>query len=106
MAKPIPVRNPVTKPFRHDRPHKRGSELTAHQRASALAQYVHRYTRTHRPRWAERLRSDGTAYPVQFDSDADWLANTLFNILKNGDLANRDCFCTPTWPDNPELRRS
>ena len=83
-----------------------GTALTAEDRHHVLAAYVHRYTRDHKPAWAHADR-DGIPYPVQFASDQDWLTNTLFAVRKNGrlDQRARSCLSSPTWPDNPELRR-
>lgn len=79
-----------------------GSQLTPRMRGQALAAFCHRYTKEHVPHWAR-----SGSYPVQFASDQDWLAHTLFFITRDGRLATRPnhCFSTPTWPDNPELRR-
>jgi len=63
----------------------------------ALARFVHRFTRTHRPQWA---RSNPNYMP-QFADDSDWLANTRFYVTKAGKLDGRHRYCisTPTWPD-------
>ncbi len=84
----------------------KGTQLPYQQQRMALASYVHRFTGTHTPAWARKPRSDGTAYPVQFKDDADWLANTEFPVTKSGRLGRGDCYSRPTWPNNPELRRS
>lgn len=85
-----------------------GNQLPPADRNYVLAAYVHRFTREHVPGWARIPRPDGTHYPVQFDSDADWLAHTEFNVTKSGALDRRatHCMSFPTWPDNPELRRT
>lgn len=77
-----------------------GNKLTDEARRNALARFVHRYTRDHKPSWVAKET------PVQFASDADWLAHTLFWVRKDGSIAERPSHCesTPTWPDNPELR--
>lgn len=77
-----------------------GAELSPELRRAALARYVHRFTAEHVPAWARQPRPDGTPYPVQFASDADWLANTDFPVTKAGQLAERpsDCRSRPTWP--------
>ena len=82
-----------------------GSELSAENRRAVLASYVHRFTKEHRPEWANR--ADCAQCPVQFASDAEWLANTRFAVTKSGALDKRvkDCESSPTWPDNPELRK-
>lgn len=84
----------------------RGTSLRPDVQRAVRHVFVHRYTRDHRARWACQPRPDGTPYPVQFDSDVDWLANTLFWIKADGTLDHRydHCESNPTWPDNPELR--
>jgi len=84
---------------------KKGSELDDSVQRECLNRFVHRFTRDHKPEWAEKPWKDGLPYPVQFDSDSDWLAHTLFAVNKNGRLNERHCECSPTWPDNPELRK-
>ncbi len=84
-----------------------GSELSAEDQRHVLASYVHRFTREHRPVWSMRgLWSDNKPYPVQFASDAEWLAHTRFATTISGRLDRRfkGCNSSPTWPDNPELR--
>ncbi len=86
-----------------------GSALSLQAQREALSRYVHRFTRTHVPAWARKPMPNGSAYPVQFDSDADWLANTYFRVTARGQLVaysdmRGDCQSYPTWPDNPELR--
>lgn len=83
-----------------------GSELFPGDRAYVLAAFCHRHTGNHVPAWATRPRADGTPYPVHFASDAEWLANTRFAVGAHGDLDRRvsQCYSTPTWPNNPELR--
>lgn len=85
-----------------------GAELSARDKSHVLAVFVHRYTGNHFPRWAAVPRADGTAYPLQFANDAEWLANTRFAVTAHGDLDRkvRECYSNPTWPNNPELRRS
>ncbi len=84
-----------------------GTALTAEDKAEVLRAYVHRYTKDHKPGWAKELRKDGTPFPVQFESDSEWLANSLFATRKDGRLNQRTkhCHSNPTWPDNPELSR-
>ncbi len=74
----------------------------------ALAQFVHRSTRDHIPQWARFSVDRRLTYHVQFDSDADWLAHTHFRVTESGKLDRRvrHCESSPTWPDNPELRRT
>lgn len=84
-----------------------GNQLTGSDRQHVLSAYVHRFTKDHKPGWAAKPRPYGNPYPVQFASDADWLAHTLFHVTSGGNLDGRfgDCQSSPTWPDNPELRR-
>ena len=86
----------------------KGTELSPAARREALSAFVHRFTRDNVPAWARKPRPDGTPYPVQFDSDADWLENTLFPVNAAGNLSGRERYCSsaPTWPDNPELRKA
>jgi len=83
-----------------------GSELTQAEQRYLLSTYIYRYTRENKPHWASGPRPDGSAYPVQFASDSDWLANTYFAVTQSGALDMRiaGCYSRPTWPDNPELR--
>lgn len=83
-----------------------GSALTPALKRAALACYANRFTGDHKPGWAQDPRPDGTAYPVQFKDDADWLANTWFSVTEAGVLrAGAACYSTPTWPHSPELRK-
>jgi hypothetical protein len=83
-----------------------GSELSRADQSHVLSAYVHRYTKQHKPKWANGIWKDGLPYPVHFASDAEWLANTRFAVTKAGKLDRRcnSCNSTSTWPDNPELR--
>jgi hypothetical protein len=85
---------------------KRGCDLSPDEQKYVLAAFVHRFTGQHKPAWARLLRPDGTAYPVQFKDDADWLAHTDFEVTARGKLDTRNAYCcsSPTWPNNPELR--
>ncbi len=85
-----------------------GHQLKESAKREALARYIHRFTGDHRPAWAKDRRPDGSPYPVQFKDDAEWLANTWFIVRNDGELPRcyRDCQSNPTWPNNPELRRS
>lgn len=91
----------------HDAPTKLGTELTSDERAQVLRFYVHRFTGDNRPAWSRKEWKDGKRYPLQFKNDAEWLANTRFAVTKTGKLDNRatECMSTPTWPENPELRK-
>lgn len=84
-----------------------GTQLCGPDQQTVLRSYTHRFTREHMPKWACKPRPDGSIYPVQFASDADWLAHTHFHIKQDGRLDARfhACESTATWPDNPELRR-
>ncbi len=86
---------------------KPGSELCREDQVTCLLAFVHRFTREHTPAWSKKPLKNGKHYPVQFDSDADWLAHTRFAVRKDGRLDKRYGFCqsNPTWPDNPELRQ-
>ena len=78
--------------------HRTGDVLHPEDRAYVLRAYVHRST-------PER-NAPREGCPLQFASDADWLANTTFKVRKNGRLDRRvkSCESRPTWPHNPELR--
>ena len=83
-----------------------GSHLTAPKRHFIYLQFHQRYTRENTPLWVLENAGYGVTWPVQFDSDLDWLEHTLFAATSNGALDRRykDCWETPTWPDNPALR--
>ena len=82
-----------------------GSDLTPQDQRHVLSAYVHRFTAEHVPEWTRR--QDCQTCPVQCASDAEWLANTRFAVRKDGRLNHsyHECHSTPTWPNNPELRR-
>jgi hypothetical protein len=82
-----------------------GIQLCYSDQQHVLATYVHRFTKDHKPAWASQPWKNGQPYPVQFASDADWLANTRFAVGVIGRLDQRVHYCesSPTWPDNPEL---
>lgn len=84
-----------------------GSQLAAEDQQIVLAHYVHRFTGEHKPSWAHKPWMDSLPYPVQFASDSEWLANTLFMVRRDGRLDSRchHCESSPTWPNNPELRK-
>ncbi len=85
----------------------RGDLLPERLQRDALARYLHRFTREHVPVWARKPRKDGRRYPVQFASDAEWLARTLFpvTVRKDGTLGDHTlgtrgrCLSYATWPD-------
>lgn len=84
-----------------------GDLLPAALQADALRAYLHRFTREHVPQWARKPRDNGEPYPVQFASDKEWLARTLFpvTVRKGGKLGdhtradNAHCRSFPSWPD-------
>jgi hypothetical protein len=80
-----------------------GSKLSSSTQSECFRRFVNRYTRNHIPTW---ISLSNRKYPVQFDSDKDWLEHTFFYVKLNGELNNNYNFCesSPTWPDNPELR--
>src|SRR5262245_231807 len=87
---------------------KRGDQLTPALQKRCLAMFVHRYTRDHTPAWAKEARPNGQPYPVQFASDSDWLAHSLFAVSADGarlDRRVRHCESSPTWPDGKEETR-
>jgi hypothetical protein len=83
-----------------------GSELSPEQQRAALARFIYRFTGEHCPEWARKPMPNGTAYPVHFATDAEWLANSSFDVTASGRLSKRHGFCEsrPTWPNNPEQR--
>ena len=83
-----------------------GSHMNEHLQRQCKAQFVNRYTKEHKPTWAT-TKIWATTAVVQFESDAEWLANTFFEVTTKGELSRRSKYCEshPTWPDNPELRR-
>ncbi|WP_145670156.1 hypothetical protein [Bradyrhizobium stylosanthis] len=79
---------------------KLGTDLHPADQRFVLSAYVHRFTGSHRPKWAKPDNA------VQFADDQDWLAHTRFAVRANGRLDRRvaRCHSSPTWPHNPELR--
>ena len=79
-----------------------GSHMGPHLQNQVKRQFIHRFTGDHKPAGAR----DSDA--VQFASDADWLAHTYFWVNKSGGLSKRHKYCEshPTWPKNPDLRKS
>lgn len=89
-------------------PAKLGKDLTLDERLYVLNAFVHRFTKDHQPGWALKEWKDGLPYPVQYQSDAEWLTLTWFAVNADGSLNRKigSCYAgTPTWPDNPELRK-
>ena len=68
-----------------------------------LDRFLERYTGDHMPAWAKVPDNGGSAWPLQFASDAEWLANTEFAISMAGRLDRRikRCWEHPTWPGDP-----
>ena len=68
----------------------RGDLLPAKLQADARRAYLHRFTREHIPLWSKKPRDNGEPYPLQFASDAEWLARTLFpvTVRKGGTLGD------------------
>jgi len=85
---------------------KLGSELCYADQQQVLRSYIHRYTREHIPNWAKGDKHYPKGYPLQFNSDQEWLKNTRFAVKKNGRLDRRFKFCEscPTWPDGVPKR--
>ena len=85
-----------------------GSNLSPLLQSQVKSMFVHRFTGEHKPTWVNHARPDGSHHPPQLKDDADWLANTTFEITKRGELSAKHRFCesNPTWPNNPELRKS
>lgn len=85
-------------------PQVKGTTLCAQDQKAVLSAYVHRFTKEHVPAWSRTPRPDGKPYKVQFASDLDWLANTLFDVTRSGRLDQRSTYCesSPTWPDGCE----
>jgi uncharacterized iron-regulated membrane protein len=83
-----------------------GNLLLPAEQQKALNKFVNRFTRDHKPQWANLPWKDNKPYPVQFASDQDWLNHTLFIVTESGKLDEhiKYCFSNPTWPDNPGLR--
>jgi hypothetical protein len=89
----------------------RGDLLPDRLQRDALAAYLHRFTRDHKPLWARKPRDNGAAYPVQFASDREWLSRSLFPVtVRKGGALGDHCRghgqSYPTWPDGlaPEDR--
>jgi len=85
---------------------KLGSELSPADQKRALARYCHRFTGQLKPAWASVPMPSGQTYPVQFATDTEWLANTRFLVKADGSLKSGPCESSPTWPNNPELRKT
>lgn len=84
----------------------RGDLLPSNLQRECFARYVHRFTWEHVPAWSKKPIPNGNAYPVQFDSDAQRLARTLFPVIVREPardtplrLAHGDCCPFPYWSD-------
>jgi len=82
-----------------------GSKLPDNLKQTVLETFIHRFTRDHKPEWANGLRESGKPWQVRFDSDQDWLENTEFCIADDGFLSRKYPHCHPnsTWPDGREI---
>lgn len=82
-------------------PFLKGSQLNSDDRRIVLATYIHRFTKDHKPNWANRPRPDGSPYMPHFASDDEWLEHTHFHVTAKGKLDHRYHFCesSPTFPD-------
>jgi hypothetical protein len=80
-----------------------GTDLTPAQQRRVLGVYVHRYTGDHIPSWSRKPWRGEACYPLQFASDADWLAHTRFPVWASGRIEGA-CDSYPTWPNHPALR--
>ena len=65
-----------------------GSKLSDDLKRTVLEKFVHRFTRDHKPEWANGLRESGKPWRVRFESDQDWLENTEFCIADDGHLSS------------------
>lgn len=80
----------------------KGSQLNYQAKQEALRIFTNRYTRDHIPQWARKLKPDGTPYPLQFNSDNEWLDNSYFYVDTDGNLNKHIDLCEsyPTYPNN------
>ena len=71
-----------------------GNKLHAADRKHVLAAYVYRMTTESRERWpdATRVMLRGH-YRMPERTDAEWLANTMFSVRKDGRLDGRVRHC-------------
>ena len=67
---------------------------------TACAQYVHRFTMEHVPRWAQRPNpGTGQYYAPQFVSDREWYTHTRFPGERGYIGEGGSCYTTgQTWP--------
>lgn len=66
-----------------------GAQLHPDDQKHVLGSYVHRYTKEHKPKWANEKRPDGREYQPHHATDADWLKHTKFAVKKDGRLDTR-----------------
>ena len=67
--------------------------------AQACEQYPHRFTMTHVPTWARRVRNDGTFYAPQYRDCREWYENTKFPGEHGISTRSRYCESSgETWP--------
>ena len=83
-----------------------GNQLHIQDQKHVLAAFINRFTAENYPAW--KNDSLNNSCPVQFSSDHDWLQHTEFFVKTDGrlDLRHKTCWSHPTWPENPELRKS
>lgn len=82
-----------------------GTYFGSADQAVLLLAFPGRYTGDHKPDWAMVPDIGGSEYPLQFASDADWLAHTRFAVglmTRRLDRRVRRCWEFPTWPGDPE----
>lgn len=81
-----------------------GDKLNSEDRRYVLSAYIYRHT----PDRCSAAKPASRPFGFTHASDKEWLANTLFQVRKNGrlDKRNGSCHSTPTWPFNPEFRNS
>lgn len=87
------------------RTHIAGNLLNPCDQERVLRAFAHRFTRDHKPAWANKPLSSGKFCRVQFASDTEWLANTQFAIRKSDgrlDMRVKACISHPTWPEGSE----
>ncbi len=82
----------------------RGTELHPDDQRQVLSAFVHRLTTETRRRWpgfASKMIADGYRVPEQ--SDAEWLAATMFVVTKGGRLDRRVRFCETRYHGPHEI---
>ena len=79
-----------------------GNNLCTEDQKYVLSAYCHRFTKEHKPAWANTPRENGQPYRPQYKTDAEWLASTTFRVKANGRVDRHARYCesnNPTWPD-------